>query len=175
MHLTKLASKYPYTRIHVTIAEILLATTCDLQNNRNCKQKRSATPFMPHTLQHFAVFFNSRQGNRCLSHRHLRIEINPVFEMLCSLQYRTTDKLQNPSSPVLTRPVNTYYKFKAILKQLLLMFAFWRWLIWSETCSGSKTNSLMYVTLDFDIMRIVVHNSERGRHNAHSNQDLINS
>jgi hypothetical protein len=28
---------------------------------------------------------------------HLRIETNPVSEMLCSLEYRTMDKVQNPS------------------------------------------------------------------------------
>jgi hypothetical protein len=47
-----------------------------------------------------------------------------------------------------------YYNFKAILKHLLLIYAFWR-SIWAETCKNSKINYLMYV-LDGTFIKIII-------------------
>jgi hypothetical protein len=37
------------------------------------------------------------QQSRCIP-PHLRMEADPVFETLCTLEYRTMDKIQNPSN-----------------------------------------------------------------------------
>jgi hypothetical protein len=42
----------------------------------------------------------SHRPNRVgVSHRHLRMEMDPVSEMLHSLEYHVTDKVQKPSNP----------------------------------------------------------------------------
>jgi hypothetical protein len=39
------------------------------------------------------------QQSRCLKLPYLRTETDSVSETLCSLEYRTTDKVQKPSNP----------------------------------------------------------------------------
>jgi hypothetical protein len=40
------------------------------------------------------IFFYWIQQSSCLPASHLRMETNPVFETLCSLEYRTMNKVQ---------------------------------------------------------------------------------
>jgi hypothetical protein len=60
-------------------------------------ERASLNHWTPELVTEVSSFYQTEK-RRCLPPVRLRTEANPVSEMLCSLEYRTMDKVQEPSN-----------------------------------------------------------------------------